>query len=342
MYTHEEGEEEVMSGVQDHDYCAKGILKAPEVSEVKSVPVVSMELFDEALDGLNLMSPESTFSSHSPAHSTDSGIENGLDPVLACISSSFNDEGMDLTDLKGGKDLLDFDFLLGDDFKALPKKSEKSVSTAPASVLKVSPNSNALSSLKKSQTNMALKSTSRGVLAEAVLDEKNRKNAIAARENRQKKKNYLQNLENEAAKLREENETLKNKTKEQQNSIEKLADEVDYLKSVIANQSTISLLLKNIATTPGISLSSSILSGNSSPQPDKEKVVDGEITRRRYSTRKRPSAQEPSVEDGAKIPRTSRSTTTSVNENGGVCLHVRQNKVSLELCSQCSKKSRGS
>lgn len=335
-----------MSAVQDHDYCSKMYEEEPRESEIQTLEEApNPAAIDESLDDLNFISPKTSESSLSPAHSTDSGIENGLDPVLACISSTFGDENLDLEAFKDGEDLLDFDFLLGDDFKIPPKSWEttkncdKTGPTAPLAVLKPNKNSNTPLPAKKETSGKVLEPfASRGVLDEAVFLEKNRKNAIAARENRQKKKNYLQNLEKDTAKLREENTLLKSQAKEQRCAIERLAEEVEYLKSVIANQSTISLLLKNITSTPGISFSSSLVS-NPSLKPSKETKAEEEVETRRYITRKRSAAQ---ASCGAKRGRTasSRPSITTDQRGGGVCLHVRQDKVSLELCAQCNKKSR--
>ena len=340
-----------MSAIQDHDYCSKMDEEVPKESKVQTLVLeeaqnpTAIELIDKASDGMNIVSPKISESSLSPAHSTDSGIENGLDPVLTCISSTFSDETLDFDAFKDGEDLLDFDFLLGDDFKITPKscetekRCEKSRPVVPLGVHKSNKNLNTpLLAKKETAVKVFEPFASHGVLDEAVLLERNRKNAIAARENRQKKKNYLQNLEKEAAKLREENTWLKNQAKEQQITVEKFAEEVDYLKSVIANQSTISLLLKNISNTPGISFSSSLVS-NASAQPGKGAEVEEEVEARRYITRKRSASQASCAVQSLKSGRT-RPSVISDQRGGGVCLHVQKNQVSLELCSQCNKKSR--
>ncbi|XP_046578446.1 uncharacterized protein LOC124286142 [Haliotis rubra] len=83
------------------------------------------------------------------------------------------------------------------------------------------------------------------------------KNAVAARENRQKRKKYIENIEREVAQLKEENAALKMKVSCQGDSVEKLNEQVKYLQSVISNQSTISALLQNIQNTAGVTLKSS-------------------------------------------------------------------------------------
>lgn len=87
----------------------------------------------------------------------------------------------------------------------------------------------------------------------------NSRQAVAARENRQKKKQYLSGLEASVQKFSEENEQLKKQDAEQKQLIAELKEEVMYLKSVIANESALSALLKNIQNTDGVKLSASLL-----------------------------------------------------------------------------------
>lgn len=105
------------------------------------------------------------------------------------------------------------------------------------------------------------------------------KNAIAARENRLRKKQNIERLEKQVSELTTENTDLKSNMSEMTSSLESLRNEVKYLKSVLANQSTLALLLKKIPHTSGITLSQS---GSSSSKGIK----------RHPSTRKRPAPVE--------------------------------------------------
>lgn len=135
--------------------------------------------------------------------------------------------------------------------------------------------------------------------------EKNRKNAEAARQNRIKKKKYMEGLEKERASLKRDNVLLKTKCHEYQTKCQRLQSEVDYLRSVLANDSVLASLIQNIPDVPGVNLTSSF--------------------------RKRPSddSNSSSSQGVAKRPR--------VASTGGVCLHVAKNVVSLEFCENCSK-----
>lgn len=163
-----------------------------------------------------------------------------------------------------------------------------------------------------------------------AIAERNRKNAIAARENRQKKKKYVEGLENDVAKLKEENKTLKTRNESMTIMIRKLSDEVKYLRSVLANESTISLLLKSVASTPGISLSSSLMQSSGSEGNEKENDKQEE---REYVTRSKKRRSGDILEGTAPGKRTRSSSS------GGVCLHVNNGKVSLELCAKCERKA---
>ncbi|XP_038078176.1 CREB/ATF bZIP transcription factor-like [Patiria miniata] len=72
------------------------------------------------------------------------------------------------------------------------------------------------------------------------------KNAIAARENRQKKKMYLQTLEDANEQLNEENSRLKTESTQAKKKISSLEGEVQYLRKVLFNQSSLAGLLKKM------------------------------------------------------------------------------------------------
>ena len=87
--------------------------------------------------------------------------------------------------------------------------------------------------------------------------DRNKKNAEAARLNRQKKKRYVEDLEKTCSSLKTENVVLKTRCHEYQQKCTKLQSEVQYLKSVLINESTLSSLIQNIPQVKGVKLSSS-------------------------------------------------------------------------------------
>lgn len=84
------------------------------------------------------------------------------------------------------------------------------------------------------------------------------RNALMARENRLKKKMYIQNLEKEVSSLKSDNKKMVGMVENQSFLINELKKEVKYLKSVLANSSDISRLLKNIHQGTGMSVTTSL------------------------------------------------------------------------------------
>lgn len=84
------------------------------------------------------------------------------------------------------------------------------------------------------------------------------KNALLARENRLKKKIYIENLENNVASLRNENVKLTTVVDNQSFLIADLKKQLKYFKSIIANSNDISRLIRNIHQSTGMSVSSSL------------------------------------------------------------------------------------
>ncbi len=149
--------------------------------------------------------------------------------------------------------------------------------------------------------------TTRNTMAKEQFD-RSRKNADAARLNRQKKKRYVEDLEKTCSTLKTENVVLKTRCHEFQQRCTRLQSEVQYMQSVLMNESTLSSLIQNIPQVKEIKLSSSF-------------------------GRKRPVAES----ETAPSKRLKKGT-----HSGGVCLHVAKDVVSLEFCANCSKQASSS
>lgn len=131
------------------------------------------------------------------------------------------------------------------------------------------------------------------------------KNAIAARLNRLKKKEYVSNLERKVGILSTENGTLKQENCQLTKRVEELEDETRYLRAVLANQSVLAQLLSRLSGVNGMKLSSSLFQ-NSNPNDH-----DYALPRKRAKVKEKETS-------------------------GGVCLHVDQNHVSVEFCRECA------
>ena len=135
--------------------------------------------------------------------------------------------------------------------------------------------------------------------------DKQKKNAIIAKLNREKKKLHIQELEDQKRVLAEENDSLKMRLEKIEKSHGLLEEEVVYLKSVIANQSTLSKLLSDIKP------SSLHMTTSFSLDHDYE---------------------------GSAIKR---QRSAVVAPTGGICLHVHNENVSMEFCAKCAQMANG-
>lgn len=142
--------------------------------------------------------------------------------------------------------------------------------------------------------------------------ERNRKNAIAARANRQKKKEYVNKLEEQVESLAAENKSLFERCRGLEGHVSDLKQEVVYLKSVLANQSSLSSILRGLPEIKGVSVQSSLSSTAG-------------------SKRQRSSGAE---EVPLQLKKVMKSECTE--SSGGICLHIAGEVASLELCSHCS------
>lgn len=182
------------------------------------------------------------------------------------------------------------------------------------------------------------------------------RNAVLARENRQKKKEYVQSLEKTLKSINDQNSNLKLKTEAMAERISDLVSEVEYLKGVIANQSTLSKLIGSVCTTPGVRFYSSFTLNNNTDQTNDTHVDQESVNEpKRRSNNVLDNENQENATPKKVVRRSTRCvqpnkhySATSINEslcekldgenkNNGICLHVGGDSVSLEFCSMCSK-----
>lgn len=145
------------------------------------------------------------------------------------------------------------------------------------------------------------------------------KNAVLARENRRRKKEYLSSLEGEISDLKTDKTQLTTELATANSTIDNLNEEIEYLKSVIANETTLGALLQNIPTAKSVSLKRGCQATTSSATKVKTEPED-----------KRHKADHDYL---------SLTTKAKSNSRPGVCLHVADGSVSLEFCGKCNHKS---
>lgn len=183
---------------------------------------------------------------------------------------------------------------------------------------------------------------------EAKTDKCMSRNAIIARENRERKKQYIKQLECSLEEIKVENYDLTARLDAKTKHCKFLQKEVQYLRNVLANQSCIAALLQNIHATQGVAFNSSLTTSVNSENRDLqerpldendnfEKTSKGTYVRASGSHKNIKINQGESKVDDFISPLTPCPSQDGVNSAGGVCLHVSNNKVSLELCAQCSE-----
>lgn len=246
----------------------------------------------------------SSDSSHSSDH------ESELDKAVSVIGDEFSDTGDD------------------DDFLPRSSKSKKprgSVRvTKPGTTLarkepkslpnircvETEPTQSGVASVKVLQ--VVRTSSGQHTADEVVraLEDRNRKNAEQAKINRQKKKAYVSGLEQTVEETQARADNLQKRLQEVETERDSWKKEVEYLKAVLANQSALAGLLKNIPHVEGVTLSSSF------------------------------SSQKRSAEMDHSYTPSSKKQCTQPLSSAGVCLHVDSDKVSLEFCHHCAQNAK--
>lgn len=178
------------------------------------------------------------------------------------------------------------------------------------------------------------------------------RNAVMARQNREKKKQYIKSLENKIEDLKHQNMDIDLKFQAKTKQCEALAKEVKYLRNVLANQSCISAVLKSIQLSKEIPFTSSLLNVSDKENVEaskkdvlKRKTSDindncdvtskGVYVRATGSQKSSSNELEQPLSDYC-IPPTPAASPEQLSD-AGVCLHVSDNRVSLEVCSTCAE-----
>ncbi len=146
------------------------------------------------------------------------------------------------------------------------------------------------------------------------------RNAIAARENREKKKLYVEELENKLTVLTKDNEVMAANMNSFKKRNGELESENTYLKAVLANMPQIAALIDHMATVPTVSLIGTSFKPNEqvlgNPHKKSSNPVESNSVRKSHRI-------------AAKM------------DGPGICFHINgSNCMSLELCNKCSDASK--
>lgn len=142
------------------------------------------------------------------------------------------------------------------------------------------------------------------------------RNAINAKLNREKKKAYIADLERKVTQLRHENGKLTADVDRVNVEKEACVREVQYLRNILINQSTLAKVLAGLPEIRGVHLRSSLFTTATSAR------LHGDVEQQ--------SAASGHEHDYGGI------STSSSSRAGGICLHVNDSRVSVELCSTCA------
>ena len=174
-------------------------------------------------------------------------------------------------------------------------------------------------------TNVSLERSKNGPLKTTIKTQ-----AEKAKEQRQRKKKFVQELQDTIEELKQEKAGLQQVNTQLNDKIGSLQEEISYLKGVIANQSELAKILRSVANIPGISINCSVLKNDK-----------GEMGKN--NKRKCVPAGKKGVslsDENAKKRRMDIEVNGELGNNAGVCVHVQSGKVSLEFCPECSKKAK--
>jgi len=173
------------------------------------------------------------------------------------------------------------------------------------------------------------------------------KNAVLARENREKKKRYISGLEKSVHDLSVKNKKLVQGCAAMHNTIASLRREVNYLRGVIENQSQLARLLKHIPTadhTCQLPENSSLFVdeseiGNATSLNEQPLSASSLNSSELLHTELMPTADCESLlieHDYARSERRNKWNNSS-HRQFGVCLHVANQSTSLQLCASCNE-----
>lgn len=174
-------------------------------------------------------------------------------------------------------------------------------------------------------TNVSLARSKNGPLKTTIKTQ-----AEKAKEQRQRKKKFVQELQDTIEELKQEKGGLQQVNTRLNDKIGSLKEEISYLKGVIANQSELAKILRTVADIPGISINCSVLKNDQGEL--------GKNNKRKYVPAGKKGVN--LSDENTKKRRMNVEVNGELENNAGVCVHVQSGKVSLEFCPECSKKAK--
>ncbi|XP_054167094.1 uncharacterized protein LOC128964506 [Oppia nitens] len=138
------------------------------------------------------------------------------------------------------------------------------------------------------------------------------RNAIAARENREKKKRESEDMRRKLNIALKDNKEKDSIIVDLRVNVAEKDKRIGYLEGLLANDSAIAAIIKHMSNVPTVQLIGSHFQSTDEPVLQKsDKMLDDKSVRK--STR-----------------------IAAKGESAGICFHVNNNRMSLELCRKCS------
>lgn len=185
------------------------------------------------------------------------------------------------------------------------------------------------------------------------------KNALNARLNREKKKAYLASLEEEIHQLREINQKSECKLKEQDQTIDKMKQDLVHMKSLLANNKYLNNLVSKLSEVTGLPVTSSFIGKikeeekpartRSVPRGANHPIYNNDVSlggRDMYCSVTPQCESEsdfPYLQDDYFLDYDTKElfpfdfSDSVENEKGmGICVHINQNRLSVEFCPICN------
>ena len=175
------------------------------------------------------------------------------------------------------------------------------------------------------------------------------KNAILARENREKKKRYVRGLEKTVRELSVKNKKLARGSVALRNTIADLRREVNYLRGVIENQSELARLLKRIPTvdpTCHLQVHASSSCDDEPKAGNMPRCNDHSLSASGLGTtdgtefvcaKSAPTSDSLLIEHDYAKSQSQYKQARSSRRQFGVCLHVANQLTSVQLCASCNE-----
>lgn len=186
------------------------------------------------------------------------------------------------------------------------------------------------------------------------------RNAINARLNREKKKAYLASLEEEIHHLREVNQKSEWKLKEQDTAIGKMKQELLHMKSLLANNKYLNSLVSKLSEVTGLPVTSSLIGKIKEEEPARTRSVPHGVNhpvcnndvslggRDMYgplSSQCESLSDFTFLEDNYFVDYDLKELFPDFSDCGesekslGICVHINQNRLSVEFCPVCNSRA---